>query len=326
VRIKFKYFLLGSFIALGLSIGFVAQLPDGKLHLVFCDVGQGDATYIKTKKGSDILIDGGPNEKVLSCLGRHMAFYNRDIELMVLTHPHTDHFTGLIYVLERYRVKKIVLENIYVPNNDKFEAFRQKIAEEKAEIYNLKAGDKIVVDGVELTALWPKEVIGDRNLWNITNISNMTNIQMNNQISKYSNEKAEKKECDENCQKVLGASTVSGDLNNCSLVFLLKNNDFRALLTGDADKEVLSKINELKEGNGEFDFREKPLDLLKAPHHGSKHSLSTTLLYQLKPKMAVISVGKNSFGHPASEILKILRDEDIKILRTDKNGEVEIKN
>lgn len=313
MKIRFKYFLLGSFIALGLLIGFLTSLPDGKLHLVFCDVGQGDAIYIKTPRGSDILIDGGPNEKVLSCLGRHMPFYDRNIELMVLTHPHADHFTGLTFVLERYSVKKIVLENIYVPNNERFEAFREKMAGEGAEIYNPKAGDKIVVDGVGLTALWPREVIGDKGIWNM-------------QISKYANKQIGSNGCDETCQKVLGASTVSGDLNEYSLVFLLKHNDFKALLTGDVDNEVLSKINELKEGFGDFNFSEKPLDLLKVPHHGSKDSLSTTLLYQLNPKMAVISVGKNNFGHPAEEIIKQLRNLDIKILRTDKDGEIKINN
>jgi len=307
MKIKLKYFLLGSFIALGLLIGLFTSLPDGKLHLVFCNVGQGDAIYIKTPKGNDILIDGGPNEKVLDCLGRHMHFYDRDIELMVLTHPHSDHFTGLISVLERYSVKKIVLENIYAQNNEKFEVFRQKVAEEKAEIYNPKGGDKIVIDGVELTALWPREVIGDRRLWETGET----------RVAKGAGEERE---------KVLGVSTVSGDLNEYSLVFLLKNNNFRALLTGDADKEVLSNISELKEGFGDFDFFQKPLDLLKVPHHGSEHSLSTTLIYQLKPKTAVISVGKNSFGHPASEILKILSEKDIKILRTDRDKEIEIKN
>ncbi len=116
MKMRVKYFLVGAFIVLGLLIGVLTSLPDGKLHLVFCDVGQGDAIYIKTPKGSDILVDGGPNEKVLDCLGRHLPFYDRDIELVVLTHPHADHFTGLISVLERYSVKKIVLENIYAPN------------------------------------------------------------------------------------------------------------------------------------------------------------------------------------------------------------------
>lgn len=307
MKIRFKYFLLGCFIAFGLLIGAISHLPDGKLHLVFCDVGQGDAIYIKTPKGSDILIDGGPNEKVLSCLGRHMPFYDRTIEMMVLTHPHADHFTGLTFVLERYNVKKIVLENIYAPN-EKFEVFREKVAEEGAEIYNPKAEDKIVVDGVELTALWPREVIGDKTIWDKRYEDKM--------ISKLSKEE----------RQVLGASTVSGDLNDYSVVLLLKNNDFRALLPGDGDVEVLSKIPELKEGFGEVDLIAEGLDLLKVPHHGSKHSLSPTLIDQLSPKTAVISVGKNSFGHPAEEIIKILRDKDIEIKRTDKDGEVEIKN
>lgn len=302
MRIKLKHFLVGCFIALGLLIGLFTHLPDGKLHLVFCDVGQGDAIYIKTPRGSDILIDGGPNEKVLSCLSNHMPFYDREIELLILTHPHVDHLTGLVSVLDRYQVKKLILENIYV-NNSVFEMFRQKVNQEKAEIFNPKEGDRIIIDGVELTALWPRKVLGDKDLWK-ANISG--------QMAKSGSAK-------ENYQKVLGASTINSDLNETSLVFQVSFNDFKALLTGDAGNKVLSNISFLKSASGDF-------NVLKVPHHGSKTSLTTTLIDQLRPKTAVISVGKNSFGHPAEEILKILREKDIKILRTDKGKEVEITN
>ena len=64
------------------------QLPDQNLHIIACDVGQGDAILI-TYKDSQILTDGGPNSKVLTCLGRHMPFWDRSIELIVSTHPET---------------------------------------------------------------------------------------------------------------------------------------------------------------------------------------------------------------------------------------------
>lgn len=82
------------------------SLPDGKLHVIFLDVGQGDAIFIQTPRGQRILVDGGPSPtSLLAALGQQMPFWERTIDLMVLTHPHDDHVSGLIPVLERYKVK-----------------------------------------------------------------------------------------------------------------------------------------------------------------------------------------------------------------------------
>lgn len=86
----------------------IAQFPDSNLHIVACDVGQGDAILI-TYKETQILTDGGPDSRVLECLGRHMPFYDREIELVILTHPDSDHATGLVSVLQGYEVDKILL-------------------------------------------------------------------------------------------------------------------------------------------------------------------------------------------------------------------------
>lgn len=83
----------------------VLQLPDGKLHVAFLDVGQGDAILITTPRGAQILIDGGPSPSTLtSALGREMPFWDRSLDLLVMTHPDADHITGLAEVLDRYHV------------------------------------------------------------------------------------------------------------------------------------------------------------------------------------------------------------------------------
>jgi len=82
------------------------SLPDGKLHVTFLDVGQGDAIFIQTPRDQRILVDGGPSPTILlAALGRRMPFWERTIELVILTHPHDDHVSGLIPVLESYKVK-----------------------------------------------------------------------------------------------------------------------------------------------------------------------------------------------------------------------------
>src|SRR3989344_242369 len=99
-----KYLSLAVFLGFGLIAGFINQIPDNKLHIVFCDVGQGDVIYIKTPGVSDVLIDGGPGDDVLGCLGRHMPFYDRAIDVVVMTHPQADHMQGLLKVIDRYSI------------------------------------------------------------------------------------------------------------------------------------------------------------------------------------------------------------------------------
>lgn len=120
-----------------LLCGAIFSLPDKQLHLVFCDVGQGDAilvSYFQTQ----ILIDGGPDNKVLECLSEKIPFWDRKIEMVVLTHPEKDHETGLIDVFERYSV------NYFVSNG---------LA--KSSTVLVKAGDQIKIGSLHFLVLWP---------------------------------------------------------------------------------------------------------------------------------------------------------------------------
>ena len=91
-----------------LSILFAVNMPDDRTHVSFLDVGQGDAILIR-KGQQEILIDGGPDATaVIRELSRRMSFWDRTIELVVLTHPHADHIAGLIEVLKRYHVERVL--------------------------------------------------------------------------------------------------------------------------------------------------------------------------------------------------------------------------
>ncbi|TSA45443.1 MBL fold metallo-hydrolase, partial [bacterium] len=109
---RYSQFWYGVGILLAANVAVWYVLPKSVPHdfasVVFFDVGQGDSAYVRTAQGNDILIDGGPDDSVLGKLGRVMPFLDRKIELVILTHPHADHISGLVEVLKRYEVGGIV--------------------------------------------------------------------------------------------------------------------------------------------------------------------------------------------------------------------------
>jgi competence protein ComEC len=105
-------FALTLICVLALGVREFSLLPDGKLHVHFLDVGQGDSIFLVSPSGSQILIDGGPDLSTLEHLGKFMSFFDRNIDLLVLTHPNADHLTALPAVLKRYQVKQMLLSGV----------------------------------------------------------------------------------------------------------------------------------------------------------------------------------------------------------------------
>jgi competence protein ComEC len=97
-----------------LCVWYAALREDrrGLLTVSFLDIGQGDAIFIDAPSGRQALIDGGPDSSVLRELGEVMPWYDRSIDVVIPTHPDADHITGLIDVLERYRVSYVVQSSV----------------------------------------------------------------------------------------------------------------------------------------------------------------------------------------------------------------------
>ncbi|MDD5093219.1 MAG: DNA internalization-related competence protein ComEC/Rec2 [Dehalococcoidia bacterium] len=136
----------------------VLTAPDNRLHIFILDVGQGDAILIQ-KGHQQILIDGGPSSaKLCDQLGKKLPFWDRTIELVVLTHPDGDHITGLIEVLQRYEVKR-VLVNGQECNSDVCREWDKLIAEKHIECLVAQAGQQIAMGkGINLAVLNPHGV------------------------------------------------------------------------------------------------------------------------------------------------------------------------
>lgn len=287
---KLKTILAGLVLIVGLVWALVVQSPDSRLHLVFCDVGQGDAALI-SYQNTQILIDGGPNDKVLDCLAKNLPFNDRTIEMVVLTHPNADHYDGLTSVIKRYDISQFVINSL-VEDTAGFWEFRQAVLAEGAPIYSPKAGDELKIGAIRLAVLWPGQKLGSELVWKVPAKGGST--------------------VSGNQDQILGAASFSGDLNDTSITLELNFGNFKALFPGD-----LSSLSEA-------DLPLDDVNILKVAHHGSKYSTSIDFLATTKPELAIISVGKNYYGHPAKELLERLRDEDTKILRTDELGEIKV--
>ena len=117
----------------------IGRKSEDLLTVSFLNVGQGDATFIESPTGTQILIDGGKGSSVLGELESTMGFFDRDIDMVVATHPDMDHIGGLINVLERYDVETILMtEN--ESDTPAFASFQKKVETEGAKIIYARRG------------------------------------------------------------------------------------------------------------------------------------------------------------------------------------------
>lgn len=171
--------ILVCLIVFAYSTNSVASQKDGLLKIYFFDVGQGDSIFVEAPNGNQVLVDGGPDNTVAQKLGETMPFYDKDVDLVVLTHSDADHITGLIEVLERYEVEDIVYSNI-VRNSAVYKAWQKAVAEEGANIIDpvgglprAGRGGKVIDlgSGATLTVLHPAESLVDKVLEKTNNDS-----------------------------------------------------------------------------------------------------------------------------------------------------------
>ncbi len=232
------------------------------LEVIFFNVGQGDSIYIEMAGGKQVLIDGGPSSAVLEKLSKEMPFYDRKIELLVLTHPDHDHLFGLVEVLKNYEVDN-VLQTKASKDTQEFKKWEKELKREGARVITAERGQIISFKGVFFKVLHPSAIL-DKNV------------------------------------------------NDASIVLKLFHGSNTFLFTGDITEKIEKSLENIDS------------DILKVAHHGSKSSSCSQFLEKVSPSLAVISVGKNSYGHPDSGVLSRLEEFGIQVKRTDKDNDVGI--
>ncbi|MCS6956302.1 MAG: hypothetical protein NZM02_00440 [Patescibacteria group bacterium] len=260
------------FIVISFFIYFLINNLNKNTKIVFCNVGQGDGTYMRIENKIDVLIDAGPDKSILSCLGKNMPFWDKQIEIAFLSHPNKDHYQGFYYINERYKIINfITIKTPFTTNS--YKKLINDLIKKNIKIRYYFKDEKIKIDkNTYFLFFWP-----EKNL-------------------------------------------VSAKDNNYSQIMIFNKNNLNILFTGDADYKILEKATKNKK------LFNKKIKILKIPHHGSKNGINKKILSTIKPEIAVISVAKkNSYGHPNKEILDILKALNIKIKRTDIEGDIIFK-
>lgn len=155
------HFLLGGLLVITASLwSLLLGFPDPRtLKVEFFNVGQGDSVFIEAGNQTQILIDGGPDATVLEKLGKEMGFFDRSIDLLILTHPDKDHLAGLVDALDRYEVGAVLTTGVR-RETALFHRWEQKLKEKDIPVIIVKRGLwSEIAPGIGLLVFTPETAV-----------------------------------------------------------------------------------------------------------------------------------------------------------------------
>jgi competence protein ComEC len=144
---------------------------NSNLKVDFLDVGQGDSAFIITPENHQVLIDGGPDSTILRKLAENMPFWDRTIDLVILSHPEKDHMQGLIDVFQRYKIDYILWTGVK-KSDPEYEAWMKVLEKQEkigAKIIIAELGQKIRAGNVLIYTLYPLENLSGQEMRNTSN-------------------------------------------------------------------------------------------------------------------------------------------------------------
>ena len=249
----------------GSTLSLPAQRPP---EVVFLDVGQGDSALVRLPGRVEILVDGGGTPfSDFDMGGRTVVPALRalgvdELELVIASHPDTDHIEGLLSVLEEMPVARLAIGSP-LPGNELFDELMNVAARRHIPVEELVRGESLLVGGARLDILNPPR-------------------------------------------------TPFEEPNDNSVAFVLSYGGSKALFQGDAGVLV------------EDELAFPDVDVLMVGHHGSRFSTSEALLRAARPETAVISYGRNTYGHPNPDVVERLRAHGATVHETFKEGAVRV--
>jgi competence protein ComEC len=272
---------------------FSAARPDGKLHVDFLDVGQGDSALVTMPDGTTLMIDGGgrpnmnrgdpvdgdsdePFQRDTRSIGEGVVsefLWARGldrIDYVLPTHADADHIDGLSDVARNFKVRSAIVART-PPDDPEYVRFAATMKEAGCPIEKIGAGDILHFGNVTAEVLWPPP----------------------------------------------SADVNAPSGNNDGLVVRIRFGDKALLFTADIEKPA--EVAVLNEG---LDLRS---DIVKVAHHGSKTSSTTAFVAATHPSFAIISVGRTSvFGHPHKEVIDRWRVSGAEVMTTGERGTISV--
>jgi len=291
VGFAFAGFLLTALIIV--THPFSGDRPDGKLHVDFLDVGQGDSALLTLPDGTTLLIDGGgrPNvdwqkaddvddgdsfERDTRSIGERVVseyLWARGldrVDYVLATHSDADHIDGLNDIVRNFRVRSAIVAR--TPSDDPgYRRFAETMRQMRVPVERIGAGDTLRFGGVTAEVLWPMASRDER----------------------------------------------APSRNNDSVVLRFNFGENFILFTGDVEKEA--ELAMLSEG---LDLRS---EIVKVAHHGSKTSSIEQFVEATRPELAIISVGRSSiFGHPNKDVVERWRTSGAQVMTTGEKGTISV--
>jgi competence protein ComEC len=281
---------------------FQAIAVSADLQVSVLDVGQGDAILIKTPEHHNILIDAGPDGGVVEGLAGQMGFFDKTIDLFILTHPHRDHHGGILDVMQKYDVRRVMLTGADA-GDPVYSAFLDAVRDRGTEVWFANSAEDVQIGpGLYLDVLFPfsgQSLVGQ-------DVHNKNNTSIVARLVRWVANDSEGQ-----IVPLASADEVGNDKlydQQFGEIPRFTRNDkleSLAMLTGDAEVEEEREI--LLAG---FDVR---ADVLKLGHHGSRTATSDAFLAAVSPGVAIVSAGEgNKFEHPHPETMAKVQALEVK--------------
>lgn len=150
-----SHLILALLLSLSLSQFFNIRISRNVVS--FLDVGQGDSILIQTEEGRNILIDTGPNGKVVEKLSETLNFFNQKIDLFILTHPDLDHYGGILDVMQKYPIKAVMITGVASESSLYMEFIKEMRRQNIPLLYPSQQKDLQISQKVYLDFLYPFE-------------------------------------------------------------------------------------------------------------------------------------------------------------------------
>ncbi len=135
-----------------------SHLPNGKNIMIFFQISRGDAFYLRTANGKEIIWDGGDDTSFLEKLSEYRPFYDRTLDYWIITHPDSDHYYGGLEVFKQYNIKNIILSGVS-KDDEKYKEIFTLAKEKNTKIIIANSSTDVMIDGVFIDILFPVEYI-----------------------------------------------------------------------------------------------------------------------------------------------------------------------